>query len=340
MRDGMFIFDNVVHMYDNSAVNVVDREQADRSLTRPLYHEASSITDGDRFKSDPDFMTGQLDVDRALRGLFVESQTDMAMAQAVPIAGFWREGFFPISRNHALKEACPERILFCGGFDPIGMSLPAALREMERQVDELGAVSFKFYQSNAVGQAWAADDRELAYPIWEKALQLGVKVVQFHKGQPFGEQILGPAFQALDLQKPARDFPELEFVVHHLGTPYIDETINIASRFPNIHLALTAWLNGHAFAPIASYHQLGKALMYVGADRLLYGSEAFIFPSIQSYIEVLDSLDMPEELQDGYGYPQVTREVKEKIFGLNFARMMGVDVEAKRAELAGVSRVA
>ena len=44
MRDGMFIFDNVVHMYDNSAVNVVDREQADRSLTRPLYHEASTAT--------------------------------------------------------------------------------------------------------------------------------------------------------------------------------------------------------------------------------------------------------------------------------------------------------
>ena len=167
-----------------------------------------------------------------------------------------------------------------------------------------------------------------------------MKVVQFHKGQPFGEQILGPAFQALDLQKPARDFPELQFVVHHLGTPYIDETINIASRFPNIHLALTAWLNGHAFAPMASYHQLGKALMYVGADRLLYGSEAFIFPSIQSYIEVLDGLDMPEELQDGYGYPQVTRETKEKIFGLNFAKMMGVDVAAKRAELAEAPDVA
>ena len=153
MRNGMFIFDNVVHMYDNSAVNVIDREQADRTLTGPLYREASSITDGRRFRSDPDFPTGQLDVDRALRGLFVESETDMAMAQAVPIAGFWREGFFPLSRNHALQQACPERILFCGGFDPIGMSLPAALREMERQVVELGAVSFKFYQSHAVGRS-------------------------------------------------------------------------------------------------------------------------------------------------------------------------------------------
>ena len=46
-------------------------------------------------------------------------------------------------------------------------------------------------------------------------------------------------------------------------------------------------------------------------------------------------LEIPEDLRDGYGYPQITREDKEKILGLNFARMMGIDVEAKIAELGG-----
>ena len=46
------------------------------------------------------------------------------------------------------------------------------------------------------------------------------------------------------------------------------------------------------------------------------------------------AMEIPEDLRDGYGYPQITREDKAKVLGLNFARMMGVDVEAKIQELA------
>ena len=35
-----------------------------------------------------------------------------------------------------------------------------------------------------------ADDPKLAYPLYEKCLELGVTSVQFHKGQPFGRQRL------------------------------------------------------------------------------------------------------------------------------------------------------
>jgi uncharacterized protein len=42
---------------------------------------------------------------------------------------------------------------------------------------------------------------------------------------------------------------------------------------------------------------------------------------------------MPEELQERYGYPQLTDEIKRKILGLNFARLMKIDVEAKLREL-------
>jgi hypothetical protein len=45
-------------------------------------------------------------------------------------------------------------------------------------------------------------------------------------------------------------------------------------------------------------------------------------------------LEIPEDLRSGYGYPNITRADKELILGLNFGRMMGVDVEAKKLELA------
>ena len=45
-----------------------------------------------------------------------------------------------------------------------------------------------------------------------------------------------------DIEQAAIDFPELTFIIHHLGIPYVDDTINIASRHPNVWLALSAWI--------------------------------------------------------------------------------------------------
>jgi uncharacterized protein len=42
-------------------------------------------------------------------------------------------------------------------------------------------------------------------------------------------------------------------------------------------------------------------------------------------------MDIPEELQDRYGYPDITEQDKRKILGENQARLFGIDVEtAKR----------
>jgi hypothetical protein len=51
MHDGMFVFDNVVHMYDNSAVNVINTEMANKRLTESLYSISAALSDGERFKS-------------------------------------------------------------------------------------------------------------------------------------------------------------------------------------------------------------------------------------------------------------------------------------------------
>ena len=45
-------------------------------------------------------------------------------------------------------------------------------------------------------------------------------------------------------------------------------------------------------------------------------------------------LEIPEDLCDGYGYPQITRQDRENILGRTFATLMGVDVEAAKQKLA------
>ena len=46
-------------------------------------------------------------------------------------------------------------------------------------------------------------------------------------------------------------------------------------------------------------------------------------------------LEMPEELQDRYGYPALTPAIKERIFGRSFANALGIDLDAKMAGLNG-----
>jgi predicted TIM-barrel fold metal-dependent hydrolase len=101
----------------------------------------------------------------------------------------------------------------------------------------------------------------------------------------------------------------------------------VASRHANIVMVLPLWFNQYLMQPRPMLEVLGKALYEIGPDRLLYGSEAFLWPRVQNFIDAFDELEMPEDLQQGWGYPPVTREIKEQIFGLNAARILGIDVQ-------------
>jgi predicted TIM-barrel fold metal-dependent hydrolase len=328
MKDGYFIFDNVVHMYDNQPSNVIN-DIGKRNIE--AFHRTFGATGHSLYRIE-DKLT--LSTDEALRYLFEHSDTDMAMAQTVPLFGFWEEGFAPARLQFALKEACPERIVFCGGVDPLFHGIRGAVREMERQKEEWGAVSFKYYKAHGPRLSWKADDRDVAYPMWEKAQKLGISHVQFHCGLPFGNERVED-LRPNDIQAAAADFPDLIFVIHHLGLPYLDETINIAGRFENVWLSLSSIVfNTWAVSPWDTYTRLGTVLRSVGHKKVLWGSEAFIWPDVQPLIDLFAGMTMPEELQDRYGYPQISEAAKRDIFGLNQARLLGIDVERKMRELA------
>ncbi|MET0451854.1 MAG: amidohydrolase family protein [Mycobacterium sp.] len=321
MRDGMFVFDNVIHMYDNKPDNLNPSGQ----LTARNLIGMGELFSNKQYPANDHFLDEELSVEEAGRILFEESDTDIAMAQTVPLFGWWKDGFSPARRQWALKEAYPDRVLFCGGVDPLYQGIDGAISEMTRQTEEWGAVSFKFYQAHDHSLSWRIDDRQIAYPLWEKALELGINNVQFHKGVPFGTERM-EHMHPTDLQQAALDFPELNFIIHHLGDPYIDESISIAARNSNVWLALSAWINIYPIMPREALKRLGKAMMYVGPDRLLWGSEAFVWPNVQGYIELFTDLEMPENLQQDYGFPPITREDKRKILGENYAGMLGIDV--------------
>jgi hypothetical protein len=46
------------------------------------------------------------------------------------------------------------------------------------------------------------------------------------------------------------------------------------------------------------------------------------------------NFEIPADLQEQYGYPALTREIKQNILGRNHARVLGWDVAALQTKLA------
>lgn len=328
MKDDIFIFDAVIHRQDTRPSN--RRTAMADAIAGGIQANVSSWA-SDEMPGNP-AIEGRLNELSELIELFRSSDTDMAMLQTVPLLDYWRDGLSPADAQAEFVSAFPERLVLCGGVDPLQQGLRGAASEMVRQVKELGARSFKFYQAQTRKLIWAADDPAIAYPLYEQALELGVTFLQFHKGVPLGDQNMED-LRSLDIQRAALDFPEITFGLHHLGDPFIDETIAVAARRQNVVLVLPIWSNQYMIQPRRMLKILGRALFEVGSTRLMYGSEAFLWPRVQTFIDVLAELEMPEDLQEGYGYPALDRETKANILGLNLARVLGIDVPAKIEEL-------
>lgn len=323
MRDGNVIFDMVVHVHnilDENFTNVGKLAQRFQYDYAAMYkHHVEQMPPREVYYSTPP------DPKVIYDKIFHEgSQIDYAMAQAVPLFELWAE---PPERNvarvHQLAQLDPERIVFCGGTDPMIRGLNSALRDIEYQITELGAKSVKFYNAHALGLSWRMDDRKVAYPMWERMLELGLNLAQVHKGDPQGLEPLD-ALRPDDVHQAALDFPEMNFIVHHLAFPYEDAAIDLASRLPNVYLSMSTWINMINVAPAETAMRIGKMMRWCHTEKILWGSEVPLWPSSQRLLELCWAFQMPEELIDGWGFDEITDEDRRKIFGGNMLRLLGM----------------
>jgi predicted TIM-barrel fold metal-dependent hydrolase len=195
------------------------------------------------------------------------------------------------------------------------------------------------------------DDERIAYPMLEQARKLNVKRVCVHKGLPLGPV---PDYNhPKDLLKAARDFPDIDFLVYHSGlknTSSVDTVFAKTGEIPwttefcrmkqlqpgikNIYMEL-----GSTFAqlvtthPAICAHLLGQIINAFGADHVFWGTDSIWYGSPQWQIEAFRRFQIPDQLIEQHRYQLLTRQVKENIFGLNAARVFGVDAKAKRNEL-------
>jgi predicted TIM-barrel fold metal-dependent hydrolase len=221
---------------------------------------------------------------------------------------------------------------------------------MVLQAETLKVDAWKCYTGSCpkgFEHGWFMDDEKIAYPALEQARKLGVKRVCVHKGLPLGtvEDYNHPR----DLIKAALDFPDIDFLVYHSGllsprapkpsgeVPWTTEFCGMKKAHPqiaNIYMELGSTFGQLvSLNPTACAHLLGQIIDAFGVDHVLWGTDSIWYGSPQWQIGAMRRFEIPAELIDRYGYAPLTRSVKERIFGLNAARVFGVDVDAKRNEL-------
>jgi hypothetical protein len=81
---------------------------------------------------------------------------------------------------------------------------------------------------------------------------------------------------------------------------------------------------------------LGKLLLAVGEDNILWGTDSIWYGSPQDQIAAFKSFEITPEFQERYGYPALTAERKAKILGLNAARVLGIEAPITSACLPDV----
>ena len=86
-------------------------------------------------------------------------------------------------------------------------------------------------------------------------------------------------------------------------------------------------------SPEQSAHFFGKLMKYLGPDYVVWGTDCVIYGSPQPFITWFRALEIPQSMQEQYGYPPLDATNKAKILGLNAARLYGIDPEETRCQV-------
>jgi hypothetical protein len=228
------------------------------------------------------------------------------------------------------------------------------MEEMQRQVEKLKVEAWKGYPGQPLAPAshgWWMDDEKVAYPAYEYSRRVGIKTICVHKGLQL------PAWDTehsspRDVPKAAADFPDLNFLIYHAAfksvmdarevvesgfkktyVPWVSDLCEARKKNPrltNVYMELGTTFGMLVITePRLCAYLLGMMIDAFGSDHVLWGTDSIWWGSPQWQIEAFRRFQMPEEFERRFGYKPLTREVKEKILGLNAARIYGVDVKAK-----------
>lgn len=289
-----------------------------------------------------------------LAGIFVDSETSVACLSGYPAP---RQNDRPSIQARGkikalvdLLQGSPRLVIHANVRPDEGL---AELDAMAQDAMRFPVAAWKTYPPTRAGDGLDSD--EYGRPFLERARETGVRVVASHRGISDDSGNWNGRSSPRDLVAAAKASPDIKFLVYHSGWQSgvaEDHPFNMADAAPRgvdrlIKAVIDAGLgkDGNVYAELGTTwfslmtdvsqaaHVMGKLLKYLGPDRILWGTDSYNNGGPQPQIAAFRAFQIPQSMQDMYGYPALTPEVKAKIFGMNAASVYGIDPAIVREQL-------
>jgi len=155
----------------------------------------------------------------------------------------------------------PEKLI---GFTSIDPNEADYLDEMHRSFETM---KFRGLKLGPIYQNYHPMDERMQ-PVYAYCEKRGIPVL-FHQGTTFPR--LAPLKYAhpVLLEDVAMRYPELRIVIAHMGHPWMDDTIVLIRKQPNVYADVSALY----YRPWQFYNGLVTAVEYGAAHKLLFGTD-------------------------------------------------------------------
>jgi predicted TIM-barrel fold metal-dependent hydrolase len=331
-------------VFTGSDVPVIDAQahllEFDLSKPRSGSFFGSGFPQADCGAADPRDCFG---VDRFIDAVFAKSETAAAVLSAVPapdaFTGELSVEVMDQARRDVAQSVGGGRLLIHGLVAPTDKPLLAALDDMAVVAQRFRVEGWKAYTGS--GPGWRLND-DVGRAVLQKTIELGIPRIAIHKGISGSAPFASPA----DMGPAAKEFPAVQFAAYHSGwepgvkegaftdatadrgTNRLVSSLRRAGVAPNTNVYAelgSTWFNLMR-SPDEAAHVLGKLLVAVGEDRVIWGTDSIWYGSPQGQIDALRSFTITAEFQERFGYPALTDEIKGKILARNVAHLYGLDL--------------
>ncbi|MBL7259177.1 amidohydrolase family protein [Paractinoplanes lichenicola] len=321
----LFIVDAHTHFWDGSPANQINRYG--EGYINCLYGYHSSLSPDEHKWTLSEFE--RYPEARMIHDLFDVGYADVAILQSTYLSDWFVNGFDTTEQNGEMAERHPGRFVVNGRWDPRDGEAGLAKLEALHERWHLRGVNVCTAEWKGDNKGWKLSD-PWAYRYLEKCEALGIRNIHVHKG-PTVYPMNRDAFDVADVDDAATAFPGLRFVVEHVGLPRLEDFCWIATQEPNVYGGLAMALPFLHSRPRYFARIIGELLYWIGEDRILFGSDYAVWQP-KWLIERFVDFQIPGDMQGEYGV--LTPAIKQKILGLNAARLYDIKTPTDMSEMA------
>jgi len=325
-KDGekYFVVDSHTHFWDASPANWIAGQEEYAKGWIECFHAYQGLGPAETHWPLEKFQ--KYSEDTMMKDVFEDGHVDVAIFQPTNLRQWYKDGFNTTEADGAMSERHPGKFIVNTNWDP--REGDDGLKGLEERVKRWNCKGVKLYTAEWRGDSrgWSLKSPESARYL-EKCQELGVRNIHVHKG-PTIWPLDKDAFDVSDVDYAATNFPELRFIVEHVGLPRIEDFCFMATQEPNVYAGLSVVVGGLMHArPKFFAKVMGELMFWLGEDRMIFGGDYAIWePKWQ--VEGLVDWQMPDD-DDLSDYAKLSTTTKKKILGLNAAKLYDIEVPAE-----------